>query len=81
MKKLNKEQTEAVEAFREYQMSIAAEDENRYNSLLELLQLDDATHEDFIFDYIYNSGGSSDEYMDFIKQNVFGDDPVPVLSE
>jgi hypothetical protein len=62
-------------------MSIAAEDENRYNSLLELLQLDDATHEDFIFDYIYNSGGSSDEYMDFIKQNVFGDDPVPVLSE
>ena len=81
MKKLNKEQTEAVEAFRERQMSIAAEDEDRYSSLLEFLQLDDATHEDFIFDYIYNSGGSSDEYMDFIKQNVFGDDPIPVLSE
>jgi len=81
MKKLNKEQIEAIEAFRECQMSIAAEDENRYNSLLELLQLNDTTHEDFIFDYIYNSGGSSDQYMDFIKQNVFGDDPIPVLSK
>ena len=81
MKKLNKEQTEAVEAFRERQMSIAAEDEDRYSSLLEFLQLDNTTHEDFIFDYIYNSGGSSDEYMDFIKQNVFGDDSTPVLSE
>lgn len=74
MKKLNKEQTEAVEAFRDCQIILAEENEKRYSLLLELLQLDDTTHEDFIFDYIYNSGGSSGEYMDFIKQNVFGDE-------
>jgi len=74
MKKLNKEQTEAVEAFRERQMTIAAEDENRYSALLEMLALNDATHEDFIFDYIYNSGGSSADYLNYIKEKVFGEE-------
>jgi hypothetical protein len=75
MKKLTEEQKNLIENLRIIETQNSVESERKFDHLigqLELEEEEDPTLVSFIFDYVYNSGGRSESYLDYLREYVYG---------
>jgi hypothetical protein len=77
MKKLTEHQRYLIENLRTIETQNTIDSNLKFDNLIEQLELEeeeDPTLVSFIFDYVYNSGGRSDSYLEYLKDHVYGSD-------
>jgi hypothetical protein len=70
-KKLNKEQRVLVEAAKKLILILQNDQDKIFNNLINDLNVEDASDNDWIFDFIYNTGELSDDYYKMVESSIF----------
>jgi hypothetical protein len=70
-KKLNEEQRVLVEAAKKLILILQNDQDKIFNNLINDLNVEDASDNDWIFDFIYNTGELSDDYYKMVESSIF----------